>query len=1474
MPFSPGNPFRLNFNAFDGTGFTPTPGLGQLNSNEFRLQGFSDAGGGTYGGTLTAGDYARGTITGTADPTTVGVYAAVTGNVALGTSLVIQPTAAEFGAPAGTITLRLQYNGAAAAAGFEFDYDGVYRNNAGRSVSVSVSYAVQAADTEPTTYSAPVSSVGFQTPVETDPAGASAPWVQVALPTLSVPVTINPSDYVFIRYTIGDNGGVGSRDETGFDNITLSALSGTPQPAISIAPGAIAAPEGNVGSTAYTYTLTRSAAPTDASVQVTLTGGAGFDAADVTDVRVDGAVVAATPGSPFTVAFRGGATTAQVTVNVAGDTVLEADEGFTLTLSSPSTGNTLGTSIATGTVTNDDTGPVVNIYDIQGMGAASPLAGQLVTIEGIVTGDYQDGDGDTARNLDGFFVQQVSDGNATTSDGIFVFQADTAAKAVAVGDRVRVTGRVTEFARFATQRTAGLTETQIEVGNSDTGITVLQTAELTSEQVIATLAQDVTLPTTGVTTLNNGVRVANLEAFEGMLVRLPQTLALSEGFNLDRFGDVRATLGAQPFQFTQLNDPSVPGFQASQLDLASRTITIDDGVRVQNPNPITVFGVPLTNANAPQFGDTFSGLVGNVRFSDASSGATADNLTQGTSDSTQSYRILPSATPTVVDTAPRTPAPGRADGDLKLVGTNLLNFFTTLDNGSPNTGPNNSLNSRGANNAAELARQKERLYTALQQLDADLIVVNEIENNGFGPGSAIRTLVDEFNARPGSPGDLTFVDPGVTYLGGDAIKVSILYRTSKLQIAPGTTVQVLDDSKLTPDFLARSTIGRVFNGPDTSRAILVTTFQQVGSSETFTVAAVHNKSKSGNGTGVDADQGDGAGAWNNQRLLANEALDTFLRTNPTGSTDPDRILFGDFNSYAREASVQYLSNTAGFRNLVTSDIGPGATSYVFDGQKGTLDYSFSTQSLVPNIKQVAEWNVNSPELDALDYNTDFGKPADIFDPASPFRYSDHDPIVVNLLLDPSVQLARGGSVATVFNAFAAATGAAQAGDTVVVRKPVALGNVGAQTIGTDNLTVQAQAGFSAAFQLGAGVTRFDLTGLASNSVAGNALDNVVAKGVGATVIDGAAGSDTVVLAGTRADYSFTGPSSDLTVTDTAANRLQNIEFLTFTGNGETLATSAVCYLRSTGIMTPGGEVAIEDLRVGDLVVTLDGLQPVKWVGRQSFISRFVNGNPDLQPVRIAAGALGDGLPTRPLFVSLDHALLLDGLLVPAGQVLGGGIAPAPMPERLEYYNVELEQHGCVLAHGVWAESYADTGNRLGFHNHSEFAALYPDHVPTRDQFCARRTQFGDPALAAIRARLGCDADEATTAEPDLRLEVNGATVLPECVKAGTYRFRLPYAAKSVRLLSRSDVPARSGLGGTDHRRLGVAVSQVIAAGEMVDLAAPLFATGFHASEGGHRWTDGNGLLRLTLPRGAVLELTVTPLPGYRITAAQKHRSVA
>ncbi len=322
--------------------------------------------------------------------------------------------------------------------------------------------------------------------------------------------------------------------------------------------------------------------------------------------------------------------------------------------------------------------------------------------------------------------------------------------------------------------------------------------------------------------------------------------------------------------------------------------------------------------------------------------------------------------------------------------------------------------------------------------------------------------------------------------------------------------------------------------------------------------------------------------------------------------------------------------------------------------------------------------------------------------------------------------------------------------------------------------------------------------------------------------------------------------------------------------------TAICLLRGTGIMTPGGERPVESLRIGDAVMTRSGPRPVKWVGRQAFISRFLRGDPGQHPVRIMPGALGEGRPDRPLFVSQDHALLIDGVLVPAGLVVNGGsIAITPPPDVLEWYNVELEEHGCVLAQGVWAESYADTGNRRAFHNHAEFAALYPGHAPRLDRFCAPRLLAGDPALAPIRARLGCDAAERSTVEPGFHIEVGGMPAFPVSVQDGAYRFVAPRSGGAVRLRSRSDVPGRGGAGGADCRRLGVAVRRVSLDGQMaLDLASPRFGPGFHPPEGAHRWTDGDALLRLPVRGGAVLEIEVEAMPSYRLAYSHAVRAAA
>jgi hypothetical protein len=196
----------------------------------------------------------------------------------------------------------------------------------------------------------------------------------------------------------------------------------------------------------------------------------------------------------------------------------------------------------------------------------------------------------------------------------------------------------------------------------------------------------------------------------------------------------------------------------------------------------------------------------------------------------------------------------------------------------------------------------------------------------------------------------------------------------------------------------------------------------------------------------------------------------------------------------------------------------------------------------------------------------------------------------------------------------------------------------------------------------------------------------------------------------------------------------------FSSDGAGGTDIVVCYLRGTMILTPSGEVPIESLQRGDLVATrFGGMQAIKWIGRQSFLHRFVRHSREHMPVRIATGALGRGLPLRPLYVSGGHSMLLDGQLVLARNLINGvNITRHDAPEEIHYYQLEFQAHDCVLAEGAWSESYADAeGLRNQFHNAASFHDLYPDYVaPPEPVLCAPRYLEGpllDAALCPILA---------------------------------------------------------------------------------------------------------------------------------------------
>ncbi|GAA0598152.1 hypothetical protein GCM10009416_40470 [Craurococcus roseus] len=218
------------------------------------------------------------------------------------------------------------------------------------------------------------------------------------------------------------------------------------------------------------------------------------------------------------------------------------------------------------------------------------------------------------------------------------------------------------------------------------------------------------------------------------------------------------------------------------------------------------------------------------------------------------------------------------------------------------------------------------------------------------------------------------------------------------------------------------------------------------------------------------------------------------------------------------------------------------------------------------------------------------------------------------------------------------------------------------------------------------------------------------------------GAQTADVSGLRGDV-----SAAVQVTDQAGNPAA--------GQGDALAADPVCFYPGTLVAVPGGEVAVETLKAGDLVLTADGeAKPVRWLGRQTVSTRFADPLRVL-PVRIAAGALGEGLPRRDLLVSPDHALLVDGVLIQAGALVNGATIRRErgVPEVFAYWHVELADHSLVLAEGVPAESFVDNVARLAFDNWAEHeAAAEPAPVA---EMALPRAKAARQVPAATRRRL-------------------------------------------------------------------------------------------------------------------------------------------
>ncbi|MDR6216892.1 ExeM/NucH family extracellular endonuclease [Deinococcus soli (ex Cha et al. 2016)] len=596
-----------------------------------------------------------------------------------------------------------------------------------------------------------------------------------------------------------------------------------------------------------------------------------------------------------------------------------------------------------GTVTN-----LTGINTVQGAtpsgNAATPVSGQSVAVEGVVTSVHTT---NATTSLRGFFLQEEEidiDGDVTTSDGIFVY-CDTSCPSVSAGDRVRVTG------------TAGEAFNNTQITTTAAGVTTLTTGVPLPD------AQPLTLP------LDFSAR----ERLEGM--RVTTSGVVTNNFTLGRGASFDIADARVP-NFTQLNAPDIAANAAYQTTFKNRYIRIDDGSRVSNPDP-EIFargGQSLSAANTLRGGDAVS-VTGVLGYGN-------DGWTG--SGSIDTYRIHATQTSVqVTDGNPRLSAPEAVGGTLRVGAMNVLNYFTTLVTSNTGCTPNGVGGSaaRGANTCEEFLRQQDKIVAAISGLNADVLNLMEIQNDfDKGSSSSVALLVQKLNATLGA-GTYAYINPGAK-VGTDAISLAMIYKPAA--VTPVGNLAILTNA-FDPNYA------------DTcNRPTWAQTFQSNSNGGRFTAVAMHLKSKGSSCAATsDADIGDGQGNGYKARRNAATAIANWLATNPTGVDESDRLLMGDFNAYAMEEPLSILAN-AGYANLFDRNV----YSYQFDGQWGSLDQAVGSASLAAQVTGKTKWHINADEPTVLDYNREFksaGQLTSLYAPDA-FRSSDHDPLLIGLNL--------------------------------------------------------------------------------------------------------------------------------------------------------------------------------------------------------------------------------------------------------------------------------------------------------------------------------------------------------------------------------------------------------------------------------------------------------------------------------------------
>ena len=521
---------------------------------------------------------------------------------------------------------------------------------------------------------------------------------------------------------------------------------------------------------------------------------------------------------------------------------------------------------------------------------------------------------------DGVFLQSLQpDADPATAEGLFLMPP-AGEPLPAIGQHLRAEGFVAESGDGAVLTTV-----------IDADITVLGEAPLP-----APFAFD--------------APPADWEALEGMRLRIDAPLTVTGNDVLHRFGEIDLAFGGRLYTPTEVAAPGEPA-AAVRRDNQRRGLLLDDASGRENPGAIAWWPAGLPTEATLRAGSVFTGVQGVL-----------DQRWGG-------YRLQADAPVAAVDAAPRPEAP-QVDGAVRIAGMNLLNLFN--GNGRGGGFPTE----RGAKSHEGYARQLAKHVAVITALDPAIIAAQELENDGFGPDSAIQQLADALNgAQPGARW-VPVASEGRP--GSDSITVGLLYRADRVD-AVGAPALAVD--------------GPFEYG---SRPVLAQSFRVAGG-PVFTVASVHFKSKGGcdSAEGADRDQGDGQACFNAKRVESAQAAHAWISGDPTKSGSDRFALIGDFNAHAMEDPMRLLRERGGQDAFARADGAP-QHSFVFDGQSGRLDHAMLSPAFAADLRGAAKWHSNSDEPLVYAYDGARGRQGE----PQPWRSSDHDPMLLGFF-DPA-----------------------------------------------------------------------------------------------------------------------------------------------------------------------------------------------------------------------------------------------------------------------------------------------------------------------------------------------------------------------------------------------------------------------------------------------------------------------------------------